>query len=46
MVESTSEKAVKNTVWDFQKVRIVLRFQCTDIKLGSISPENKFVKAD
>ena len=46
MVESTNEKAVKNTVWDFQKVRIVLIFQCTDIKLGSISPENKFVKAD
>ena len=46
MVESTSEKAVNNTVCDFQKVIIVLRFQCTDIKLGSISPENKFVKAD
>ena len=45
MVESTSEKEVMSTVWDFQKV-IVLRFQCTDIKLGSISPANKFVKAD
>ena len=44
MVESTGEKAVMNTVWDFQKV-IVLRFQCNDI-FGSISPENKFVKAD